>query len=64
MATKQHIDNLRSLFEEQKLSPDTTWEQCQQVFAGNSIFKAADDYERITYPLTPLTIGIGRSPTT
>lgn len=46
--TKQHIDNLRNLFEEQKLGLDTSWEQCCQMFATNPIFKIADNLERIT----------------
>jgi len=47
-STIQHIENLRGLFEEQKLGLDTTWEQCCQMFAGDVIFKNTDDYERIT----------------
>jgi len=48
VAGKQRVDNLHHLFEEQKLSLDTTWEQCQQIYANNNIFKAADDLERLT----------------
>jgi len=46
--TKQHINNLRNLFEEQKLSPDTTWEQCRELYSKHPIFKIADEYEQIT----------------
>lgn len=46
--TIQHIDNLRNLFEERKLSLDTTWEGCSEMFATNPIFRVADNYERIS----------------
>jgi hypothetical protein len=48
-ATKQRCDNLRNLFEEQKLGLDTTWEQCQTQLATHAIFKAADNVERLSY---------------
>jgi len=46
--TKTHIDNLRNLLEEQKISLDTTWEQFCKIFAEHPIFKEADDLEKIT----------------
>ena len=48
VAAKQRADNLRSLLEEQKVGLDTSWERCQEEFANNSIYKAADDLERLT----------------
>jgi pre-mRNA-processing factor 40 len=48
VAAKQRADNLRSLFEEQKVPLDTSWEKCQELFTNNSLFKAADDLERLT----------------
>lgn len=59
VATKQHVENLRNLFEEQKLGLDMTWTQCMTTFADNSIFKAADDLEKLTYlPLYSIILSI------
>ena len=46
--TKQRISNLRNFFEEQKLSADTTWEQCQEKFGKLPLFHSADDLERLS----------------
>lgn len=47
VASEQRSKNLRSLFEENKLSLDVTWEKCQAMFASNIIFKTADNLEKL-----------------
>ncbi len=44
---KRQIQNIKSLFEERHLSLETTWEECQEKFKDNPIFKSADNFEKI-----------------